>query len=145
MAFKSAGSNIITDNDMTLTWYAESWNPLDSTTYWLATTLNTAPSIATNGNRRHQIPVTTSDFTLNVGIAANGSTEAVTWTIRNHTQSTEANFSPTHSWTASGQANAWYGTATLSCDAGDFIEIKCTTPAWATNPTTTRLVTLLHF
>lgn len=128
-----------------LLWVWDSWNPADATTYWMPTGSAVVPATSSNGNRRNQIPATASNFTLNVGLASNGSTEGVTWYIRNHTQGTEQAFSPTHSWTASGQANAWYGTATLSCTAGDFIEIKLLTPTWATNPTATKGTVLLNF
>ena len=129
----------------TLVWLGQSFNPVDSTTYWLPTAQDVAPSTGTNGNRRHRLPIAASTFNLNIGLAANGSTELVTWTIRNHTKSTEANFSPGHAWTSGGQANAWHGTATLACDADDYIEIKLTTPNWTSNPVTVRITAILTY
>lgn len=129
----------------TLTWQGNTLNPADLTTYWLATAQNTVPSTGTNGNRRHEMSVAASKFTLSVGLASNGSTEAVTWIIRNHTQGVQANFSPTHSFTSGGQANPWTGTATLSFDAGDFIEILFLTPNWTSNPTGLRTNAILTF
>jgi hypothetical protein len=128
-----------------LNWQTNSWNPADSTTYWFCPAQDIAASTATNGNRRQKMPVAASEFRLNIGIAANGSTEAGTWKIRNHTQSTEASFSPTHSFTSGGQANAYNGTATLSCNAGDYVELKFTAPVWTTNPTTVRMFAIVTF
>ena len=82
---------------------------------------------------------------MNIGIASNGSNEASTWVIRNHTQGTEANFSPGHSFNSGGQANAWHGTATLSCNADDYIEIILDTATWVTNPTSLRVEAILTF
>ena len=121
-----------------LTWVTNSFNPVDATRYWLPV-YPAGGATGTNGNKRHQIPVDASEFTLNIGLASGGSTETSTWVIRNHTQSTEANFSPGHAFTASGQANAWYGTA------GDYIEIILDTATWATNPTSLRINALLNF
>jgi len=129
----------------TLIWQGNSLNPADSTRYWLATSQNTVPSSGTNGNKRNCIPVTASEFSMNIGLATNGSTEPVTWVLRNHTQATEANFAPTHALTASSQANAWSGTVTLACTSGDFIEVILSTPAWSSNPTGLRINAVLTF
>jgi len=119
-------------------WGSLLFNPADSTRYWLCPSDQIAPNTGTNGNRRHKLFANTSTFYLHIGLATGGSTEAATWVIRNHTQSTEANFSPTHPFTASGQANAYVGSASLSCNAGDYVELILDTPAWATNPTSVR-------
>jgi hypothetical protein len=132
-------------NDMTITWLNQTFNPVDSTEYYFACGQDLVPSTGSNGNRRHKLPVATSAFTLNIGLASNGSTEGVTWRIRNITQGTQADFDTTHSWTSGGQANAWNGTATLSCDADDYISVTCVTPAWTTNPTSVRIAINLHF
>lgn len=126
-------------------WQGNTFNPADSTRYWLASAQNLSPSTGTNGNRRNEIPVDATNFRMNIGLASNGSTELVTWVIRNHTQSTEANFTPGHAWTSGGQANAWTGTASLSCAAGDFIEIIFDTPVWSSNPTGVRMNALVTF
>lgn len=129
----------------TLVWFTQSINPADSTEYWFSPAPDITAAAGTNGNKRHKIPVDASEFTLNVGLATGGSTEPVTWRIRNHTQGTSADFTPTHPFTASGQANAYTGTATLSCTAGDYIEITMVTPVWTTNPTSLRVNTILNF
>ena len=108
--------------------------PADSTTYYAGTMAATGLPTATNVQRRFVAPITGTAFASNwLFTQAAASGESVTVVIANVTQGT------TYTLTSALVLNA---TATnvnydvnLAVTKGDSLEMRFTTPAWATNPT----------
>lgn len=119
----------------TIQFVANSFSPADSTSYWLTPAASGAVGTATAARFRIKIDIAVTSFTayLSYNLNVVGSNEGTTLKVRNHTQSTEANF--TTALDLSVQAAALNYTATLSCNAGDEVEVIMTTPNYATNPT----------
>lgn len=120
----------------TLQFQSASFSPADSTTYRITPIISsTAVSTGTATRVRVKLNNAVSAFTLyltyNLNVA--GSNEGTQLTVRNHTQSTEANF--TTSLDLSVTSAPLVYTATLSCSANDEIELLLVTPVYATNPT----------
>jgi len=123
-----------------------SGNPADSTTYFLAMSQSITTSTASgNADTRMYIPVT-GTITKCYGTATVsgtlGTTETSTVAIRlNNTTDTTV----TSSLAMNTADNAFSNTGlSISVTAGDYIEYKVTTPAWATNPTAVRFAITIY-
>jgi len=119
----------------------DSLSPGDTQTYFIGNAINLTAPITGSDGRRVIIPKTGNivavDICQNIG-GTLGSSESTTFTINNVTQSTQSTITSSYVYTASS-ANIFYTLSSpLSVTAGDKIEIRFTTPAWVTNPTTIR-------
>jgi hypothetical protein len=119
----------------------DSLSPSDTQTYYIGNAINLTAIISGSDGRRVIMPKTgqivAMDICLNIG-GVNGSSESSTFTINNVTQSTQSTITSSYVYTASS-ANIFYTlSSSLSVTAGDKIEIRWTTPAWVTNPTSVR-------
>jgi len=119
----------------------DSLSPGDTQTYYIGNAINLTAPISGSDGRRVIMPKTGQivavDICQNIG-GVNGSSESSTFTINNVTQSTQSSITSSYVYTASS-ANIFYTLSSpLLVTAGDKIEIRWTTPAWVTNPTTVR-------
>lgn len=112
------------------------FNPADSTTYYLvnASGLNT---LSNGAKSRFQITRTatiTACYALVTVQGVLGSSENVTLQIFVN-GSSSTNVSTTWQWTATSNNISNTGLS-ISVSAGDYVQVRYTTPAWVTNPTT---------
>jgi hypothetical protein len=119
--------------------------PVDATVYYYGT-INGAPSTTANQGR-YVLPFncTLVAYSLAVRSSVAASKEASTLAVRLNNASdyvinTAAEFS------GSGTTATYYSnTLNKNYNAGDRIELKWTTPTWATNPTNAGMHTILYF
>jgi len=119
----------------------DSLSPGDTQTYYVGNAINLTAPISGSDGRRVIMPKTgnivATDICQNIG-GTLGTSESTTFTINNVTQSTQSTITSSYVYTASS-ANIFYTLSSpLSVTEGDKIEIRFTTPAWVTNPTTIR-------
>lgn len=132
-------------NAYSLTWDGFVFNPADLTEYFIAAGIQMkAPATITTFRQWHQIPVTASNFTLNISLQVGNvpTAELATWTMYNRTQVTSQVISAVYDVNA--RVPIFYD-FTLAFVQGDIMEISFTTPAYATNPTSLQLHLILNF
>lgn len=132
-------------NAYSLTWDGFVFNPADSTEYYIAAGIQTrAPATVTTFRQWHQIPVTASNFTLNISLQVGNvpTTELATWTMYNRTQVTSQVISAAYDVNA--RVPIFYD-FTLAFVQGDTMEISFTTPSYVTNPLSLQLHLILNF
>jgi len=125
----------------TITFYNSAYSMLDSTTYFLGQNGTGSAIIGvTYNNVRAVIPITGTVIavTLNVfnDAGGNGSAEPVTISL-NKNNGTVLALAPTVSFAATIN-QLWSGLA-FAVAQGDFLALQIDAPAWATNPTTSRM------
>ena len=121
----------------------DSLSPGDTQTYYIGNAINLTAPISGSDGRRVIIPKTGNIVRVDIcqtvgGTVATGSTEYSTFTINNVTQSTQSTITTTYLYNTSNGNIAYDLGTPLSVNVGDKIEIRWTTPAWGTNPTTVR-------
>jgi hypothetical protein len=119
----------------------DSLSPGDTQTYYIGNAINLTAPISGSDGRRVIMPKTGNivavDICQNTG-GTLGSSEGSTFTVNNVTQSTQSTITTSYVYTASSANILYTLSSPLSVTAGDKIEIRWTTPAWVTNPTTIR-------
>jgi hypothetical protein len=119
----------------------DSISPADSTTYYIGGQFNLSPTTSANDGRRLISPVT--GYVTQVSISETvggtlGTSETSTFTINNVTQSTSSTITTTATYDSSSSLINYILSSPIYVVNGDKLEIRWTTPAWATNPTTVR-------
>jgi hypothetical protein len=120
---------------------SDSTSPLDSTTYYMGNSINLAAVTTPSDGRRVIMPKTGNivrvDIVQTVG-GTLGSSETSTFTINNITQATSSTITTTLSYDVASSNNAYVLSTPLSVNQDDKVEIRWSTPAWVTNPTSVR-------
>lgn len=108
-------------------------NPADATTYYYGITNTTTTAGSTFYRINIAKAITITAFYGSWSITGTASTESVSVYIRlNNTTDTTI----TTSLNVSGTNGSFNATGlSISCAAGDYIQLKVVTPTWATNPT----------
>lgn len=125
----------ISGDGYTLQTASASVDPIDSTDYYTGS-IPSYPPITTASVQRVYVPIdgTIKRIYLNfANVTIQGSAEtSTTYLLLNNTDATTISSSVTND-----SLNTVFNNTSLSIavDAGDYFEIKWTTPAWATNPT----------
>ena len=119
----------------------DSLNPGDTQTYYIGNSINLTAPISGSDGRRVIVPKTGN--IVRVGICqtvggALGTNETSTFTINNFTQSTQSTITTTYTYDSSSANISYVLSSPLAVTEGDKIEIRWTTPTWATNPTSVR-------
>ena len=114
-----------------------SFDPADGTSYYVGEQYTAAPGTSGAGGRRIYIPRTGTiirAYITFVNAGTLGTNETSTAAIRvNNTSDTTISASVTNDSAVTAFNNT---SLSVNVNAGDYIEIKWTTPTWATNPTT---------
>lgn len=111
-------------------------NPADASTYFFGDAANAAPSVSAGF---FTVPVSKAGIIRGAAVrtviaGTLGSSEAHSYHVRNYDQNTVALIVSTA--TSTGVTNIFLNTAmALPVAAGESLQIRWTTPTWATNPT----------
>ena len=117
----------------------------DNTVYYYGTLTNAPTTAAGRGKFVLPFNCTLVGYSLGVRSSVNASTEKSTLAVRlNNTSDYVIN--TTAEFSGSGEVATYYSnTLNKNYNAGDQIEMKWTTPTWATNPTNAGMHTILYF
>lgn len=119
-------------------------SPADGTVYYIGSPFNIAPT-TTADNRRIYVRKACTIKTADIGIVVAGvlgTGESSTIAIRvNNTTDTTISSAVTHSALYQQFSNTGLS---ISLSAGDYFEIKWTTPTWSTNPTNAQMTVMIY-
>lgn len=113
-----------------------SLNPADATTYFWGVAHSMTAATSTLASRRYKCRGAGSISTVFMAMACSaGTSENVTFLIKNVTTATSQNISTTISLATAHQNASFTLASPLSYSASDEIEVQMVSPTWVTNPT----------